>query len=199
MTINKKVIIDTSVLICFTEIRNEVDVFVCLRSIFSQVLIPTEVKAEYERGIEKEPHRNWLLEKLRPNFGFYTLCTQYDTIVLAMIRDTKGIDSGEAEAVAQYNKSGAYYILTDDAKFTNSINSIYPEIRVISSLHIIAIIDFLKLLPDCQVLKRKIHKKLNYKSKQLRAAYELIAKDLGVSLLGRDISKKTSLKNILKD
>ena len=197
MTANRKVIIDTSVLICFTEIRSDVDVFGCLRSIFGQVLGPTEIKAEYERGTAKEPQRNWFLERLRPNVGFYALCTRYDSIVLAMLQNIKGIDAGEAEAVAQYNKAGAYYILTDDARFANSIRLVHPEIKVISSLHIIALIDFHGLLPDCQPLKKKIHGKLNYKSKQLREAYAYIAKDLGLSLSGKDISKKTSLKKIL--
>ena len=89
---NRKVIIDTSALICFTEIRSDVDVFACLRSLFGQVLVPTQIKAEYERGTAKEPQRNWLLEKLRPNEGFYALCTRYDSIVLAMLQNKKGID-----------------------------------------------------------------------------------------------------------
>lgn len=199
MVASRKVIIDTSVLICFTEIRRDVDVFGCLRSMFAQVLVPTEIKVEYERGTAKEPERNWLLEKLRPNVGFYALCTRYDSIVLAMLQNTNGIDAGEAEAVAQYNKAGAYYILTDDARFAKSVNQLHPEIKIISSLHIIALIDFLGLLPDCQLLKRMIHSKLHYKSKQLREAYVYIAKDLGLNVTGKNLSAKTSLKKILHD
>lgn len=197
MGANRKVIIDTSTLVYFTEIKNDIDVFGCLRSIFSQVLIPTEVKIEYERGNAKEPQRNWLLEKLRPNVGFYALCTRYDSIVLAMLQNTKGIDAGEAEAVAQYNKAGAYYILTDDNRFAQSIKSIHPEVRIISSLHVIALIDFHCLMPDCKPLKKKLHTKLNYKSKQLREAYLYIAKDLGLNVTPKDISQRTSIKNIL--
>lgn len=197
MITNRKVIIDTSTLIYFTEIKEVVDVFACMRSIFAQVLVPTEIKAEYERGTAKQPQRIWLLEKLKPNVGFYALCTRYDSINLAMLQNIKGIDAGEAEAVAQYTQTGAYYILSDDNRFANSIKTIYPDIRIISSLHIIALIEFHGLVIDCQMLKKQLHAKLNFKSNQLRDAYLYIAKDLGLPVSKKDISNKTSLSRIL--
>ncbi len=137
------------------------------------------------------------MEKLKPNVGFYALCTRYDSINLAMLQNIKGIDAGEAEAVAQYSQTGAYYILSDDNRFPNSIKTIYPDIRNISSLHIIALIEFHGLVIDCQMLKKQLHAKLNFKSNQLRDAYLYIAKDLGLPVSKKDISNKTSLSKIL--
>ena len=114
-----------------------------------------------------------------------------------MLQNIKGIDAGEAEAVAQYSQTGAYYILSDDNRFANSIKTIYPDIRIISSLHIIALIEFHGLVIDCQMLKKQLHAKLNFKSNQLRDAYLYIAKDLGLPVSKKDISNKTSLSKIL--
>lgn len=195
----KKVIIDTSTLIYFTQLHQEFDMFRYLQIIFGQVLIPEEIKNEFARGIGKQPERSYLLEKIKPDRGFYTLCTQYDRINMALLKSTKGIDAGEAEATAQYQTVSAHYILSDDRRFTESVSMRFPYINIISSLHIVAMIDLSRQVPDCTSLTQALHRQRPFKSAQLREAYQSVAQMLGVAITNKEISKKTSLKKIINN
>ena len=134
-------VIDNVTLVNLTKLKHH-HIFNSLRSLFSQIHIPQEVRKEYEVQISKEPDRVWVLERLRPNQGFYSACDRYDTIALSIIKGIKGIDRGEAEAVAQYRTINSHYILSDDVKFKKAILSFDSRIKVLTTLHIVAMLDF---------------------------------------------------------
>jgi predicted nucleic acid-binding protein len=195
---NRRVVIDTTALVYFTHLQKNFDIFGYLRLIFQQILIPSTVKTEYEIGLAKQPERNWLLQKLKPNQGFYTLCTRYDSIQLAFLATTKGIHSGEAETAAQYQKAGARYIISDDKDFSKAVQKIYPHCAVISSLHVIAMLEFNGTVKKCDKLKLELHAIRPFNSAQLRAAYAEVAKELGLNITKKEMSQKTSLSKIRK-
>ena len=196
MSASRIVIIDNTALVYLTHLQEHCNIFYFLRSIFTRVLIPGEIKNEYEKGVIKHPQRNSLLQKIRINSGFYALCTRYDSIALAVLKSTKGIDPGEAEAAAQHNKVGAYCIISDDNDFTKAILQIYPGIKIITSLHIIAMLELQKIVISSTEIKLKLCEIRPYKSKHLREAYQDTAKTLGLNIHKKAISKMTSLTKL---
>jgi predicted nucleic acid-binding protein len=132
----KVVVVDNAALINLT-ILKDFSIFNLLKNLFFQIHIPTKVKSEYEFMLRHKPERAWLLERLKPNTGFYSFCTRYDSIVLCTIQTVKDIDAGEAEAVAQFLKVNANYILSDDHRFTVALKMKEPNIKVLSTLHIL--------------------------------------------------------------
>ena len=191
-------IIDNSALVYLTRLQEHCDIFSFLRSIFTQVLIPSEIKNEYEKGVIKQPERNLLLQKIRLNRGFYALCTRYDSIEFKLLATTKGIDAGEAEAAAQHRKVGAYCIISDDKDFTAAILKIYPNIKIITSLHIIAMLELQKIVISCDKLKLRLCEICPYKSRHLREAYMQTSEVLGLNIHNKVISKMTSLTKLSK-
>lgn len=155
-----------------------------------------EVKTEYERVLAREPDRYWILERLRPDEGFYSLCSSYDSFSVDFYKTIKDIDSGEAEAAAQQKKIGANYVLSDDLKFQRAIKKIDPSIRVITTLHVIALLDLNKFLLDVKPLLR-IHISNNpFSSSDLRTAYVDSAREISVVLTKKEISQKCGVKEL---
>src|SRR6266446_4114894 len=121
-SLNYSAVIDSATLINLTHLHHDKVFFHYLRNIFHTVYIPGEVKNEYAAGLEKEPQRDWILQRLQLDQGFYRLCTSYDSFVLSEINGFKGIDKGEAETYAQYRKIGAQFLISDDKKFINALS-----------------------------------------------------------------------------
>ncbi len=155
-----------------------------------------EVKTEYERVLAREPDRYWILERLRPDEGFYSLCSSYDSFTVDFYKTIKDIDGGEAEAAAQQNKIGANYVLSDDLRFQRAIKKIDPTFRVIATLHVIALLDLNKFLLDVKPLLRSHISKNPFSSSDLRKAYVDSAKELSIVLTKKDISKKCGVKEL---
>lgn len=155
-----------------------------------------EVKTEYERMLSREPDRVWVLERLKPNQGFYSLCSSYDSLAVEFYKMIKDVDSGEAEAAAQQKKIGANYVLSDDLRFRIAITKVDPTIRVLTTLHVIALLDLNKFLLDTKPLLRTHLAQHPFSSKLLREAYEDSAKDLSIVLTKKDIEKKCGIKEL---
>ncbi len=69
----------------------------------------------------------------------------------------KHIDSGEADAVAQSDKTGVMLFITDDEKCQDYIRREYPNIRLHSSFFLIALAHFNALLPNAHDVFHEFH------------------------------------------
>jgi predicted nucleic acid-binding protein len=189
----KVAIVDNAALVNFTWLKDH-DIFDHLRLLFKRIHIPMEVKKEYEQMLKYESDRVWVLERLRPDEGFYSLCSSYDSLAVDLYKTIKGVDNGEAEAAAQQKKIGANYVLSDDKKFQKAIKFIDPTIKVISTLHVIALLDLNKFLPDPHILLKSLIQRHPFTASELREAYRDSAKELSVLLSKKEISQKCGIK-----
>lgn len=121
-------IIDNTALVYLTQLNNRRPIFDRLREIIHTLYIPMAVKNEYAYGLGKEPARAWLLDRINTEYGFYRLCTSYDTFVNLVVQRIKGIDKGEAECYSQFKKISAQLLISDDKGFTEAVGQfIYIE------------------------------------------------------------------------
>lgn len=188
-------VIDNTVLVNLTYLK-EFQVFKHLKALFRTIHVPMEVRLEYEKMSAVEPDRLWVLDHLRSRFGFYTLCTRYDIIALAIIKTVPGIDAGEAEAVAQQHQVGARYILSDDLAFQKALARVFPHSTVIGTLHVIALLDLHLLIADRTTLLKRLYRKHRFTATTLRQAYRDMAAHTGLPLTNKDLAKRASIKSL---
>jgi predicted nucleic acid-binding protein len=192
------VIIDATTLIYYSKLKKDYDFFAKLRLIFTNLLIPTEIKNEFALGAMLEPERNHVLNQIKISGSFFTLCTTFDMLTKVILETTKGIDKGEAEAVAQHKQVKTRFLLADDKKFIKAIAIADRYVQVISTLHIIAWLDLLKFEPNAPQVIRHFYSIYRFESKELHLAYREVASWFGIHLSGKALSEKCSLSKILK-
>ncbi len=185
-------VVDTSTLINLTFIKH-LQIFNHLQNLFLRIHIPTKVKSEYELTLRHEPDRAWLLERLKPNEGFYSFCTRYDSTVLSIIQSVKHIDAGEAEAVAQLKKVNANYILSDDERFSKALKKIDPYVKVISTWHVLAMLDLLQIVLNSDEIIRALYKRCPFPKSRLRKAYVESYREFGLRPSKKHINQKCDL------
>lgn len=190
-------VIDNSSLVYLCHLHKKEPIFNYLRSIFHTIYFPSEVIREFAKGSPKEPHRDWILQRLNPESGFYRLCGTYDSFVLIAVENYKGIDKGEAEAYAQLKKVNAPLIISDDKKFTEALKKLDNSIRVYNTLHLLSWLNIAELLPNWNNIIKETHKIRPFKSMDLREAYKCIAERFSLDISKKIISKKCSLSKIL--
>ncbi|MBT1689761.1 hypothetical protein [Dawidia soli] len=188
-------VIDNTVLVNLTYLK-DFQVFRHLKALFHGIYVPMEVRLEYEKMSIVEPDRLWILDRLQPGSGFYSLCTQYDAIVLTILQTISGIDAGEAEAVAQQHRIGARYILSDDRAFRKALAPIFPHSTIIGTLHVVALLDLNQLLTDRNEALKRLYFKHRFTAVALRQAYTDMARHLGLQLTRKDLSNRTSIKRL---
>lgn len=190
-------IIDNTALVYLTHLPDGTSFLQNLRNIFHTLYIPMEVKNEYARGVESEPARNWLLERINPEQGFFRLCASYDSFTMIAVYNYKGMNKGEAESYAQYKKIQAQVIISDDKDFASALNTLDKYIKVYNTLHLICWLDIYTQNLDWGDIIKKIHHIRPFKSNELRTAYIDILEKFGINKTKKEISKKCSLKGIL--
>jgi len=188
-------VIDNNTLVYLTKLKH-FKIFESLQSLFQQIHIPQEVKREYEIQQGREPDRVWILDKLRPNEGFYSFCTRYDKIVLTIVQGARNIHKGEAEVFAQQKEVNAQYILSDDLKFRKAIKAIDSNVKILTTLHIIAMLDINKLIMNTEEMVKTLHPHYKFESHDLRTAYKESAKELGFDLPKKLLNNKCSFKKL---
>jgi hypothetical protein len=189
----RRCVIDTSSLIYLTFLI-PLRIFDHLRLFTQQLHIPYEVFQEYEKGAKRDPRRNFVIERTRINGGFFLYCTTYDSISLAFLKTTKGIDPGEAEAAAQQKSVGAEYIISDDRDFVKSIRSVDRHVKILSTLHVMAHLQFLAI-PVSPFLK-KLKEVRPFTQIEWQTSYRHVAKELGVTYSKKEFNERTMFKNI---
>jgi len=190
-------IIDNTALVYLTHLHGKRSFFEYLRSLFETLYIPTEVKNEYAKGASLEPNRNWLLNRLKPEQGFFRLCTAYDSFAMITVTGFKGMDKGEAESYAQFKKINAQFLISDDKGFVNALQQLDPTIKVFSTLHLLCWLDIQSLISDWNDIINRIHHIRPFSSGDLHIAYNDVLKKFGIDKNKKEISKKCSLKGIL--
>lgn len=195
---SQSAVIDNASLVYLSHLNLKKPVFQYLKNLFNTIYIPTEVVKEYAAGINKEPHRKWILDRLNPEQGFYRFCTTYDTFILVMVEKYKGIDKGEAETFAQLKKVNANIIISDDVRFIETLKKLDGSIRVYSTLHILSWLEHAGFIADWNFMICEIYKIRKFNSMDLRNAYIETAKYLGLHIPKKQISAKCSLTRLLE-
>lgn len=205
----QSVIFDNTVFNFFAKI-NCVNLYRLMPSIISDsILVPGEILGEIEGiGITFPQHQNKIFywtDQIRQNY-FFKHCTTYDSVVFDFVKSK--IDKGEADAVAQSQKTGIRLFITDDKKCLPFINENYNNIRTFSTFFLIALADIQGLLPDYERTIYEFHEVIQYnyftkKTKKihkakLRYEYSEALRHFGISLDKKIVSKKTSLDTIFK-
>lgn len=190
-------VIDNSSLVYLSHLHKQKSFFHYLNNLFHTVYFPSEVVKEFARGSQTEPHREWILQRLKPEQGFYRLCTTYDSLVMSMVENYKGIDKGEAETYAQLKKVNAHLVISDDKKFIVALKQLDINIRIYTTLHLISWLEHSKLIPDWKGLISEIHQLRPFSSKELREAFLQVAEHLGLPVHKKNVSEKCSLSKIL--
>lgn len=191
-------IIDCTALIYFSALRKHFNIFEGLQNLFIRLHIPGKVFNEFYEGLEIDIDRNYIINRVQPENNFFRLCTHYDSISLALLSGYKGIDAGEAEAVAQRLKVNATYIISDDVNFTKAMTQYDKTVKVLNSLHILSILDINKYITDYNKVIRELYHIRPFTSSQLRNAYREAANMYSIPLPKKLLSTKCSLKSILK-
>jgi predicted nucleic acid-binding protein len=190
-----KVLIDNDFLVNLSCLER-FDIYQLLHNIFEQVNISARIKEEYERKVHLEPFRRRVLDRLKPNRGFWSLCTRIDAVTLSMYESVQGIDYGEAEILSQAEKIGVPLIITDDQKFINAAKNIGINLRFRSTLFVMALLDLNGLLSDSYTYFAHLYNSRKFKRTELVEAYELAYTELSLAHNKKVISAKTSLKTI---
>ena len=188
-------VIDNDTLVNLTKLKHH-NIFNTIRFLFSQIHIPQEIAKEYEVQVAREPDRVWVLNKLRPNEGFFSFCSRYDSVTFTVLRGVKDVDKGEAEAVAQKKAVEAHYILSDDQRFQTAIKKLDSTIKVFTTLHIIAMLDLRQLVENYEAIIKNLHSVHPFKSSHLRTAYRESAEELGIALSKKVLNRKCGLKGL---
>jgi len=190
------IIIDNDSLVNLTQL-SKFNIFNLLRSVFKQILIPEKVRIEYEKQRLKEPQREFILKKLRPNEGFWALCTRYDTLSSTLLYGYKDIHEGEAEIISQSEKTGIKLIISDDIRFKNACNKLNKPVWIYNTLFLLAVIDLHGFIQDDTSIFAKMYKTRPFKHDDLIFAYKEAARFFGLALKPFKISRKTYKKIII--
>lgn len=186
-------VVDNDCLINLCHLHNDSPFFHYLTNIFGILYFPQAVMQEYQMGASKEPHRERMVEKIKPEAKFWRFCTTYDSIVMAMVQGQDGIDKGEAESYAQYKRTNAHFILSDDKKFTIAIKKIDSRAKVYTTLHILSWLQLANFLPDWEKRVLQLCQIRPFGSSTLREAYVDIIKELGLDIHKKQINRMCSL------
>lgn len=167
-------ILDNTVLANFLD-AGKIELLLKLQVVFSHFLIPVKVKQELLNVapsylLKRQVFANYINSD---NYGFYRLCTTHDLIILGIAESlfSKGIHSGEAEAIAQARKQNVKFFFTDDQDCSDIIRKEFFWLYPMTTHSLIAILDVTGLLIDPVETWRTFHKTSRFNFKQLKNAF----------------------------
>ena len=168
-----------------------------MRNLYYRVEVPTKIKDEYENGAAKfNPERIPILNQLRPNTGFWSLCTQLDRFSVVMLFNYKGIDEGEAELISQGEEKNIRTIISDDAAFKKAADNLNKNFLIVNPLFILASLDINGFLPNRMSIIQDYFDSRPFRSKDFRKAYKIALREYGLNWTKKKISERTSLKKL---
>jgi predicted nucleic acid-binding protein len=182
-----------------------VDLSNIVKLLIQEVLVPQTIVSEMEGWGENPKYAariGFYTNQIRRN-QFYKFCTSYNPVILEEAQ--RHIDKGEADAVAQSDKTNVLLFVTDDKACQDYIKDSYPNIRLHSTFFLIALAHFQGLLPNSEAVLQEFHQinkveNMGAKSqstyrKMLRSEASEASRLLGFSFDKKQISFLTSLKN----
>lgn len=183
------------------------DLIALAQNLFSVILIPQEVFREMQQFPHDADAQLFIQKQVR-RVGLQSrglqLCDAFDPVVLASLHGVKGVDKGEAEAVAQAEKRQVPRIFTDDKKCVKALAHLYPHLAFHSTFYLICRLDLAQLLPDYPAvfndfltykplpLKKADQKKAK---SNLREDYAAAMRHLGLPADKKIIARKISFKS----
>lgn len=169
-----KALIDNDVLVNFSDLKEKfgLDIFRLLPNLFENILIPVQVKDEFEENAKFSSSRNILLANLAIDRGFMRLCPNFDEADFLLIQTIAGMDRGESGAVAQSNKMNISIFITNDKSCTKVIKSQYSHIRCMNDLFIFALLDIHGYLQNKKDLFKRYAKISGINNKKMQTAYK---------------------------
>lgn len=189
------------------------DLILLAKSLFHTILVPNEVLNEIQQfpigkeiTTEKRMQTYADMILLPPNKGLQ-LCTSYDSLVLNFLKtqENEAVNKGETEAIAQAVNREIKFLFTDDEKCVQSIKESYNNIRFVSTLYLIALLDVSKLLTNYELTLQEffLHNPLPQKSKdrkdkmqKFRDEHIKALQHFSLPTDKKYISQKTSLKRM---
>ena len=190
-------IIDNTVLANFMD-SGQIGILNSSNLIFKTLFVPEAVHYEFLNVKGKLLHaRTRFSDGIKIDKGYYRHCNTYDPIILGSFSRKDGVDPGEAEAISQAAKRGISIIITDDRKCRDYIEKKFAHIKTYSTLTIIALLDLSGWLPDRNKNFQQLYMSCSFTAAQLRVAYIQASQHIGITLKGKALSKKSSLKSII--
>jgi len=126
--------------------------------------------------------RQKLIRKITNTNDFLQLCVVYNETTFAKMRDTEGINEGEAESIAQAAKRQVRYFITDDKPCTDKIKKQNPPpVEPINSLRILAKLQLRRLLEDPIEDFARLYQCRPFNSEALLNAFREEAQELGIN------------------
>lgn len=191
--------IDNNVLANFLD-AGQAELLQKAQVVFGHFLIPLKVKEEF-LNVDNAylPQRlNFLQNVTSETEGFYRLCTTYDLITLGIAQSlvSSGLDSGEAEAIAQARKRNVKFFLTDDKDCTEIIKREFGWLLPMRTFALIAMLEIHGLIPNAVETWRFFHSKVGFTHEQLKQAVRDAFSILGVRPDKTIFSELTSWKRI---
>lgn len=199
-----KAIFDNTVFNYIVRIQST-DLSNVVQSLVREVLVPQTVVAEMENWAQDPivaARIGYFAGQIRHN-QFYKFCTSYNPIIFEEAQ--RYIDRGEADAVAQSDKTQVLLFITDDTRCREHIKTEYPNIRLHTTYFLISLAYFQALLPNAEAVLQEFHQIMQVKKmkaatqKKYRATLRMEAteamKMLGFTFDKKKISYLTSLKN----
>ncbi|HTB07233.1 MAG TPA: hypothetical protein VK806_09795 [Bacteroidia bacterium] len=190
---------------------NSIDLNNILRNIISggKVLVPSVILNEMEDfGNYYHQYANQIqywIGQVQQN-RFYSFCNSYDTLVYDTVR--RYIDKGEADAIAQCEKTRVLHFITDDLDCIPYIKQHYSHIRINSTFFLIAIADIQGLIPNYEQTLLEYASILNYAAmtpatkrthtRRLSTEYRQALQLLGNNYDEQLIYRKTGIATILR-
>ena len=181
------------------------------RSLFSgNVLIPASVFEELGNfNPDYYPQFKTKIGKILKTItqsSFFQYCTDFDSIIHdSLIRK---IHAGEADAVAQSEKTKVHYFITDDTKCISFINVNYPNLKTFTTFLLLCAADVMGLPFDYDKAFVDYHRIIDYDKfnkitrrqhkERLRFEYTEALKMYNLHFDKKRISQKTSVDTILK-
>lgn len=195
--LNLTAVIDNDSLVNLSYLHKNRPFFNNLRNLLYTIYFPSKIIQEYSCLSNKEPHRDWIIQRVKPDEGFFRYCNSYDSIVYEMVKTQKGVDKGEAEAYAQLKKVNAHLIISDDKSFTKAIRLLDTNVRIFTTLHLICWMEHAGFIQSWPIIIKEVYQIRPFSSKELRESFLHVSKYLGINVSKKVISAKCSLSKLL--
>ncbi|MBX7059402.1 MAG: hypothetical protein K1X75_15170 [Leptospirales bacterium] len=182
-------VIDNDVLAAFADIQEATghDLLALSRALLQHIHVPVQVKAEYERQRHRSPVRARLLDSLTPNGTRISICTSYDSAVVADLELV--IDPGEAGAISQAQKLNVPLFLSNDRRAR--ITAVQYGISVLSGFSLLAGLHLAGEIIDAGILV-EYDKKVPVRLDTVPRLYAETNTTLGLTLDGARVARLAS-------
>lgn len=190
-----RTIIDTQALVYLSRLDAQLAVWELLPNLFHQLLVPLEVVIEFNKGLDRYPQDFEVADRIDRS-DFLKKCTEFDSVTLQFMKSTPDVHSGEAEAVAQHKAVGADSIWSDDKPFSKEVKRLLPDVKIINTLHVVAMLDLLGYLRDFNGFVKNLYRIRPINEGHFIHCYRDAARNLGFTITQKELAAKINFEKI---